>query len=156
MQNKFTATAKNTLKQAAGEAGKLGHTYIGTEHLLLAMLGDRDSVAGSILSSRGIFYAPTHELIEELSGVGEKSVVDAGDMTPGLRRVIEASSSVAAKYGHTLIGTEDLLLSLVSERESVAVKLIVAQNVSLGELQTTSSPFSAIWAPRWTRRRASR
>ncbi len=141
MQNKFTATAKNTLKQAAGEAGKLGHTYIGTEHLLLAMLGDRDSVAGSILSSRGIFYAPTHELIEELSGVGEKSVVDAGDMTPGLRRVIEASSSVAAKYGHTLIGTEDLLLSLVSERESVAVKLIVAQNVSLGELQNDIIAF---------------
>lgn len=141
MQNKFTATAKNTLKQAAGEAGKLGHTYIGTEHLLLAMLGDRDSVAGNILSSRGIFYAPTHELIEELSGVGEKSVVDAGDMTPGLRRVIEASSSVAAKYGHTLIGTEDLLLSLVSERESVAVKLIVAQNVSLGELQNDIIAF---------------
>ena len=141
MQNKFTATAKNTLKQAAGEAGKLGHTYIGTEHLLLAMLGDRDNVAGNILSSRGIFYAPTHELIEELSGVGEKSVVDAGDMTPGLRRVIEASSSVAAKYGHTLIGTEDLLLSLVSERESVAVKLIVAQNVSLGELQNDIIAF---------------
>ena len=141
MQNKFTATAKNTLKQAAGEAGKLGHTYIGTEHLLLAMLGDRDSVAGNILSSRGIFYAPTHELIEELSGVGEKSVVDAGDMTPGLRRVIEASSSVAAKYGHTLIGTEALLLSLVSERESVAVKLIVAQNVSLGELQNDIIAF---------------
>ena len=141
MQNKFTATAKNTLKQAAGEAEKLGHTYIGTEHLLLAMLGDRDSVAGNILSSRGIFYAPTHELIEELSGVGEKSVVDAGDMTPGLRRVIEASSSVAAKYGHTLIGTEDLLLSLVSERESVAVKLIVAQNVSLGELQNDIIAF---------------
>ena len=141
MQNKFTATAKNPLKQAPGEAGKLGHTYIGTEHLLLAMLGDRDSVAGSILSSRGIFYAPTHELIEELSGVGEKSVVDAGDMTPGLRRVIEASSSVAAKYGHTLIGTEDLLLSLVSERESVAVKLIVAQNVSLGELQNDIIAF---------------
>lgn len=141
MQNKFTATAKNTLKQAAGEAGKLGHTYIGTEHLLLAMLGDRDSVAGNILSSRGIFYAPTHELVEELSGVGEENVLDAGDMTPGLRRVIETSSSVAAKYGHTLIGTEDLLLSLVSERESVAVKLIIAQNVSLSELQNDIIAF---------------
>ena len=57
MQNKFTATAKNILKQAANEAGRLGHTYIGTEHLLLAMLGDRDSVAGNLLSARGIFYA---------------------------------------------------------------------------------------------------
>lgn len=141
MQNKFTATAKNTLKLAAGEAGKLGHTYIGTEHLLLAMLTDRDSVAGNILSARGIFYAPTHELIEELSGVGEKSVLDAGDMTPGLRRVIETSSTIAAKYGHTLIGTEDILLSLVSERESVAVKLIVAQNVSLSELQNDIIAF---------------
>ena len=141
MQNKFTATAKNILKQAANEAGRLGHTYIGTEHLLLAMLGDRDSVAGNLLSARGIFYAPTRELVEELSGTGEENVLDAGDMTPGLRRVIEASSSVAARYGHTLIGTEDLLLSLVTERESVAVKLIVAQNVSLSELQNDIVAF---------------
>ena len=141
MQNKFTATAKNILKQAANEAGRLGHTYIGTEHLLLAMLGDRDSVAGNLLSARGIFYAPTRELVEELSGTGEENVLDAGDMTPGLRRVIEASSSVAARYGHTLIGTEDLLLSLATERESVAVKLIIAQNVSLSELQNDIIAF---------------
>ena len=141
MQNKFTATAKNILKQAANEAGRLGHTYIGTEHLLLAMLAERDSVAGNLLSARGIYYAPTRELIEELSGVGEETALDASDMTPGLRRVIEASSSVAARYGHTLIGTEDLLFSLVTERESVAVKLIVAQNVSLSELQNDIIAF---------------
>lgn len=141
MQNKFTATAKNTLKQAAAEAGKMGHTYIGTEHLLLAMLCDRESVAGNILSSRGIYYAPTRELVEELSGVGDENILDAADMTPGLRRVIETSSHLAPKYGHSMIGTEDLLLSLVSERESVAVKLIVAQNTSLNELQNDIIAF---------------
>lgn len=141
MQNKFTATAKNILKQAAEEAGHLGHTYIGTEHLLLAMLREKDSVAGSILAARGILREQTLELIREISGVGESSVLDAGDMTPGLRRMIEASSVCAAKYGHTLIGTEDLLLALVSEKESVAAKLIVAQNVSPNELQNDIIAF---------------
>ena len=141
IQNKFTPTAKNALKGAAEEAGALGHTYIGTEHLLLAMTKDNESVGGGILLSRGIEYEPLRKLIREISGVGAQTHPDSSDMTPALRRVIELSSGMAEKYGHSLIGTEDLLLAMLQEKESVAVKLLVAQNVSVNELQNDIISF---------------
>ena len=130
IQNKFTPTAKNVLKSASSEAGALGHTYIGTEHLLLAMTKDNESVGGGILLSKGIEYEALKKLICEISGTGERTAPDSSDMSPALRRVIEGSSGVAEKYGHTLIGTEDLLLAMILEKESVAVKLMIAQNIS--------------------------
>lgn len=141
IQNKFTVTAKNALKGALEEAGALGHTYIGTEHLLLAMTKEKESVGGGILLARGVDYHSTRNLIREISGIGDPSHPDSADMTPALRRVIELSSSMASKYGHSLIGTEDLLLSVIAERESVAVKLLIAQNISLNELQNDIVAF---------------
>ena len=141
IQNKFTPTAKNALKGSSSEAGALGHTYIGTEHLLLAMTKDCESVGGGILLSRGITYESLKNLIREVSGTGEPTHPDSSDMTPALRRVIEGSSGVAEKYGHSLIGTEDLLLAMIQERESVAVKLLIAQNVSINELQNDVISF---------------
>ena len=141
IQNKFTVTAGNVLKGASREAGELGHTYIGTEHLLLSMTKDHESVGGGILSAGGIEYEATKNLIREISGTGEKTNPDSSEMTPMLKRVIEVSSGMALKYGHSLIGTEDLLLALLTERESVAVKLLVAQNISINELQNDIISF---------------
>ena len=141
LQNKFTVTAKNALKGAGEEAGALGHTYIGTEHLLLAITKDKESVGGGILLTRGVDYHSTRNLIRELTGVFDQTHPDSADMTPALRRVIELSSGMASKYGHNLIGTEDLLLALIAERESVAVKLLIAQNISLNELQNDIVAF---------------
>jgi len=141
IQNKFTVTAGNVLKGTSREAGELGHTYIGTEHLLLAMAKDQESVGGGILSAGGIEYEATKNLVREISGVGEKTSPDSSEMTPLLKRVIEVSSGMALKYGHSLIGTEDLLLALLTERESVAVKLLVAQNISINELQNDIISF---------------
>ena len=141
IQNKFTPTAKNALKGAATEAGALGHTYVGTEHLLLAMTKDHESVGGGILLSRGIEYEALKQLIREISGVGEPTQPDSTDMTPAFRRVIEHSSGMAEKYGHALIGTEDLLLAMIREKECVAVKLLIAQNISINELQNDLISF---------------
>ncbi|MBQ9748572.1 MAG: ATP-dependent Clp protease ATP-binding subunit [Clostridia bacterium] len=141
MQNKFTATAKNAMREAVRTAGVLGHTYIGTEHLLLALTKEKGSIAAEMLALRGVSAETTRTLVTELSGVGAVCSPDASDMTPALRRVIESSSGFASKYGHALIGTEDLLLALIGERESVAAKLLIAQNVSLNELQNDVSAF---------------
>ncbi len=141
MQNKFTGTAKNALREAVRAAGRLGHTYIGTEHLLLALTEEDKCVAGELLSAKGITSSSVKAMIQEISGVGTECAPDVSDMTPALRRVIESSSGFAEKYGHALIGTEDLLLSLIGERESVAVKLLIAQNVSLNELQNDIIAF---------------
>ena len=99
IQNKFTVTAGNVLKGASREAGELGHTYIGTEHLLLSMTKDQESVGGGILSAGGIEYEATKNLIREISGMGEKTNPDSSEMTPMLKRVIEVSSGMALKYG---------------------------------------------------------
>ena len=141
IQNKFTPTAKNVLKGAASEAGALGHTYIGTEHLLLAMTKDNESVGGGILLSKGLEHEPLKRLVREISGTGERTSPDSADMTPALRRIIEGSSGIAEKYGHALIGTEDLLLAMIQEKESVAVKLMIAQNISINELQNDIVSF---------------
>ena len=141
IQNKFTPSAKNALKGASAEAGALGHTYIGTEHLLLAMARDNESVGGGILLSRGIEYEAVKQLVREISGVGAETTPDSSDMTPAFRRVIERSSGVAEKYGHALIGTEDLLLAMIQEKDCVAVKLLIAQNISMNELQNDIVAF---------------
>lgn len=141
IQNKFTGTAKSAMRETVRLAGLLGHTYVGTEHLLLALLREKNSVASEFLSSRGVSADATKNLVSELTGIGAVCSPDASDMTPALRRVIENSAGFAAKYGHALIGTEDLLLALIGEKESVAAKLLIAQNISLNELQSDLSAF---------------
>ncbi|MGN1094990.1 MAG: ATP-dependent Clp protease ATP-binding subunit [Eubacteriales bacterium] len=129
------------LDASAAEASGLGHTYIGTEHLLLALLKRSGSVASGILLSHDISYSSTSDIAKEISGTGEKSGVDARDMTPRLRHAIEVSASEAAKYGQAYIGTEHLLLALLYEKDSVAVKLIISQGASVGEIQNDLTVF---------------
>lgn len=132
MQNNLTRLAKNALSSAAEEARSLGTPYIGTEHLLLGLLLEEDSVAFGILHMHDITYQSTRRLAEDLSLSARK---DNADMTPGLRKIIENAAIDAMRRGSKQVGTEDLLLSLLSDRECVAVKLIVSQNASPGELR---------------------
>ena len=129
------------MREAARSAGKFGHTYIGTEHLLLALTEEKNAVAGELLRAKGVTSSSVKVMIKEISGMGTECMTDASDMTPALRRVIEASLGVASKYNHMLIGTEDLLLSLIGEKESVAVKMLIAQSVSISELQNDIIAF---------------
>ncbi len=141
LQNKFTGSAKNAMREAVRIAGGFGHTYIGTEHLLFALLTEKHSVSSELLHAKGVTENGLTVLITELSGKGTPSEPNAHDMTPALRRILEASAGIAEKYHHALIGTEDLLLALLSERECVAVRLLIAQSVSLSELQNDIIAF---------------
>jgi ATP-dependent Clp protease ATP-binding subunit ClpC len=140
MKSKFTQLASDVLDGTAREARALGHTYIGTEHLLLSLLSAGGSAAG-ILLSHEITYDSTLAVAKEISGNAAESRIDARDMTPRLRSIIEISAGEAAKYGQTYIGTEHLLLALVSERESVASKLLISQGASLSEIQNDTAVF---------------
>ena len=140
MKSKFTQLASDVLDGTAREARALGHTYIGTEHLLLSLLSAGGSAAG-ILRSHDITYDSTLAIAKEISGGTAESRIDARDMTPRLRSIIEASASEAAKYGQAYIGTEHLLLALISERESVAVKLLASQGASAAEIQNDTAVF---------------
>ena len=134
MNNKFSAKAQKALERAQSEASSLGHTYIGSEHLLLGLAYDSDSVASRILSARGISFVELRETIEEVSGSGVCSNVSPADMTPRTKRIIEHSAIESNKKMSGNIGTEHLLLALLNEKESVAVKLIESCGASCDEL----------------------
>lgn len=141
MKNRFTQLASDVLDGCTREARELGHTYVGTEHLLLSLLKTGNSVASGILLSHGVTYDSTFAIAKEISGVSGESRIDARDMTPRLRKIIESSASEAGKYSQSYIGTEHMLLALLSERECVAVKLMISQGASVSEVQNDIAVF---------------
>ena len=132
----FTQSAQNALNKALYIARELGHTYIGSEHILLGLLSVENSVAAKLLALRGITEERTRELVIQSVGRGEPSNVSPEDRTPRTKRIIEIASYQALKFGHNYIGTEHILLALLTESDCVGVKLIAAQNVNPTELQT--------------------
>ncbi len=130
MQNKFTQKAQNTLKSALSEAGALGHGFIGSEHILLALIGERDSIASKILCARGLDAAYVRAAICDMVGVGEPCRPCPADLTPNARGIIESSAAVAEERGCTYIGTEHILCALLKHSECTALKIIRGSAVS--------------------------
>ena len=133
MNNRFTQSAQNALNGALEYARSLGHTYIGSEHILLGLLSENDSIASKLLENRSASFDATVNMIKEISGEGEKTEVSAADMTPRTKKIIESSAYQAMRLGQNYIGTEHLLLGLLSESDCVAVRILSAQGVNLNE-----------------------
>ncbi|MBR5514596.1 MAG: ATP-dependent Clp protease ATP-binding subunit [Clostridia bacterium] len=130
MSNRFTNGAQNALNKTLFYAREMGHTYIGSEHLLLALTSEMQSVASKILINNGIDFNKVKEKISGMSGTGTPGNVTPADMTPRTKRIIENSSYMAMKYYQNYIGTEHLLIALLKEEESVAVQIIKSLEVS--------------------------
>lgn len=79
MPNRFTKAASDVLNNAMSNARTLGHTYIGTEHILLGLLSVENGVASKLLTNRGVTFEKTRELVSEIAGTGEPSDVGPGD-----------------------------------------------------------------------------
>lgn len=122
MTSRFTTAAQNALKKAQTEASEMGHTYIGTEHLLLGLLSEENSVGAEILRKHGLDYKSVRQAVMLLNGSGDRTL-SPPSMTPRLRSVIErAAVEMPGAFGR--IGTEQLLSALLNEKESVAVRII--------------------------------
>ena len=122
MTSRFTPAAQNALKRAQTEASEMGHSYIGTEHLLLGLLSEESSVAADILRKHGLDYKSVKQAVTYLNGSGSKTLPPP-EMTPRLRSVIErAAKEMPGAFGR--IGTEQLLSALLREKESIAVRII--------------------------------
>ena len=119
MKSRFTQLASEVLDGSAREARALGHAYIGTEHLLLSLLASGGSAAAGILLSHEITHASTLAVAKEISGEPGESRIDARDMTPRLRSIIESSATEADKYGQSYNGTVHLLLALISSEKAL-------------------------------------
>ena len=131
----FTAKAQNSLNRALYLASEMGHTCVGSEHLLLGLLGEADGIAERVLGERGVTFEKTRALIEENIGTGSHTKLGASDITPRTRRIIEASANIAAGMGHGYIGTEHLLLAICDESECFAVRLISEQGASPADIR---------------------
>ncbi len=102
----------------------MGHTYIGSEHLLYALACEEDSAASKVLEKYGVTPENVKSLIEEMAGTGSPSYVTATDMTPRTKKIIEGSAYESMRYGQGYIGTEHLLLALLNESDCVAVRML--------------------------------
>ncbi len=134
---KFSKKAGAALQSAQEIASELGHTYIGSEHILLGILRQNECVASRILLSKGITYDKIYTQLVSLVGKGVKTSLSASDMTARTRRIIEQSMIFAKKYGFTAIGTEHLLLGIATETECVGMQLIKKQGIDAKTLSAT-------------------
>ncbi|MEE0969761.1 MAG: ATP-dependent Clp protease ATP-binding subunit, partial [Clostridia bacterium] len=139
--NRFTQKAQNTLNRSLSIAREMGHTYIGSEHLLLSLVLEEDSAASKLLTKFGVSGESVRDAIIEMAGTGAPGYVSASDMTPRTKKIIEGSAYEAMRYGHGYVGTEHLLLALLSENDCVAVKILEELGCSISELKTAIIEF---------------
>ena len=141
MTNKFTQKAQNSIRRAQTFATEMGHTYIGSEHLLLGLCAEPDSIASRILRARGAEVSLLQKSMVEVCGLGSPGYVSADDMTPRVKRIIENSTLEAGRSGNRHVGTEHLLGALLGERDCVAVKLLDSVGIPPSELQNDLHAF---------------
>lgn len=140
----FTEKANTALNLAIEAAQELGHTYIGTEHIVLGLLREGTGVAASVLGARGVTAALYEEKIVEVESSGEFSRLTPEDFTPRAKTAMEMALAEAAMMQHGYVGTEHILMAVLRDDSSVAVRLIVA----LGARRTNCSGIlRKPWAP---------
>jgi ATP-dependent Clp protease ATP-binding subunit ClpC len=137
--DRFTTEARTALRCAHDEAASLGHSWIGTEHLLLGLVREEHGVAARVLAGFGIQdVGPLRASLAWTSDERAASPPDAGahiGLTPKAKRVIEASVDEARRLHHDYIGTEHLLLGLVRDGDGTAVALLQARGLAPDQLR---------------------
>ncbi len=126
----FTQKANAALNAAVEVAEELGHTYVGSEHLLAGLLRTDGGVACAALNARGIGSDDVENVLKSTVGIGTPTMLVPDDFTPRLKYIIELSIGAARSMGHTYTGTEHLLISLIKEGSNCAVNIISKLGVS--------------------------
>ena len=124
MFERFTNRARHVVVLAQEEARLLNHNYIGTEHILLGLLGEPESIAGQVLGDFGLTREGSREDVERITGRGKSSQSGHIPFTPRAKKTLELSLREAMSLGHNYIGTEHILLGLIREGDGVAYKIL--------------------------------
>ena len=130
MTYKFTNSAQNVLKIANDLASDLGHNYIGTEHILYGLTKEDSGIASKVLEKQNVTEDNVLEEIEMLIGSEEKGISSTLGFTPRTKRVIENSYREARRLGTEYIGTEHLLVGIMREADSIAVRIMLDLGVN--------------------------
>jgi ATP-dependent Clp protease ATP-binding subunit ClpC len=125
MYGRFTEKAEKAISFSQQSAMQLGHNYVGTEHLLLGLTKEGTGIAARVLLGQGVSEEKVLKEIEELVGRGKETGQQPLGFTPRTKRVLELSFREARRLGHNYIGTEHLLLGIMKEGESVAVRILI-------------------------------
>jgi ATP-dependent Clp protease ATP-binding subunit ClpA len=124
MFERFTDRARRVVVLSQEEARRLHHNYIGTEHVLLGLLGDQEGVAGRVLASFGLSADGVRHEVVAMIGEGQQEVSDRIPFTPRAKKTLELSLREALQLHHDYIGTEHILLGLIREGDGVAAQIM--------------------------------
>ena len=133
---KFSERARRVLTLAQNEAQRFNHNYIGTEHILLGLVGETEGVVARVLKNLGIDLEKVRAAVEFIIGRGEKAVTGEIGLTPRAKKVIELAVDEARRANHSYIGTEHLLAGLLREGEGVASGVLESLGVTLDKVRT--------------------
>ena len=134
--DRYTDRAREALVRAQGEAQRLNHNYLGTEHLLLGLLRVRDGVAARVLRDQGVRLTDARKAVEAIIGRGERAGSGEIPLTPRTKKVMQLAADEARRLNHHYIGTEHLLLGLLREGEGIAAEVLKRTGVELSRLHS--------------------
>ncbi len=142
--NGFTSKANEALNQAISSAEQLGHTYVGSEHLLLGLLKIGSGVAATVLNKNGVTAEKIEELIRAQIGCGTPTRLSPDYFTPRAKRVIETAMAGCSNMGKKYVGTEHLLIGILSEGDNYAIRFINELGVDAAALTSAALNASGI------------
>ena len=145
---KFSERARRVLTLAQEEAQHLNHSYIGTEHILLGLVREEEGVAAKVLTNLGVGLNKVRSAVEFIIGRGERPSSGQIGLTPRAKRVIELAIDEARHLSHNYIGTEHLLLGLLSEGEGVAARVLDSFGITLERARAETIHFLSQGVPR--------
>ncbi len=133
--NGFTEKANKAMNLAITSAQDLGHNYIGTEHILLGLVKEGNGTAAKVLSELGANAQNLESILKEKIGTGLRSSLSINSFTPRSKRIIQLAKAISAELGNRYIGTEHILLAIVKDGDSYAVRFLKELGISTGAIE---------------------
>ncbi len=142
--DKLTTKARVALNSAFNLAGEMGHTYVGSEHLLLGLLNEGTSTAYTILNKNGVFENDVYVKMLELIGKGNPCNLTIDALTPTAEKVLSNSSEISDSFGCEFIGSEHILMALMKETSSCCLSILRELEVSVTKIYNECACLQAI------------
>ena len=136
-QNRFTERAAEALRLAQETAGQMGHSYVGSEHLLTGLAKENGGIANKVLTEFGVTPEKVEAEIEKMTGKGTPDMSAPQGLTPRTKKIVELAVMTANQLGVSYVGTEHLLLGLIREGQNVALSVLRALGVDVQKLYTS-------------------
>jgi len=130
----FTQKANDALNSAITIAENFGHTYIGSEHILLGLLAEKGGMAYAALNARKVTYAEVETIIKSSIGIGSPTVLSPADFTPRVKNIIDTAIVQGKGMGHSYIGTEHLLMGIIREGAGAATEILSRMGIQPQDL----------------------